>query len=63
MIAIEDQLDNVFFGHFGKLSGEYVLEVQKKLEGLVVAIVSDDPKGNFMFLLLDFGGIISRREA
>lgn len=29
MVPIKDQLDNIFFGHFGQLSCEDILKVKK----------------------------------
>lgn len=63
MVSIEDEFDDVLFGHFGELAGKYVFEVEEEFEGLMVAIIADDLEGDFVFLLLAFGGIVSGGEA
>lgn len=63
MVAIKYQLDNVFFGHFGQLTGEDIFQVKQELERLMIAIVPDNFESNFVLLLLGLGGIVAGSES
>lgn len=63
MIAIEDQLDNVLFGHFRKLPREDVLQIKKFLHALVPFVVLNDHEFYDSLILFIFGSLVSVGKA
>ena len=52
MVAIEHQLHNVFFWHFGQLPREYIFEVNQHFHGFTLLIIPYHFKvDDFLFLL------------
>ncbi len=52
MVSVENQFDDVLFGHLGELPGEDIFQVNQHLERVSLLIILNDFENDFSALLL-----------
>jgi hypothetical protein len=52
MIPVEDEFNNILFGHLWQLPCKNILEIDEKLDAFMGLVIFDDRESDLMALLL-----------